>query len=303
MLDLIHRKGVREIMTLLAFDMGGTAVKYAVIEPDGTIVSKGKFKTPDTLETLMKQLQTTKNTYKSYTLTGIAFSCPGAVNNESGIIGGASAIPYIHDFPFRQLLEEHLGLPITLENDANCAALAETWLGVAKKANDILFIIVGSGIGGAVIKNGKIHAGAHLHGGEFGYMIMNDRLENLSDTGTAVNAASRIAKRKGLPSLSGIEAFQLKDAGDPVATEEIDSMFCNLAKGIFNLQYVYDPELIVIGGGVSERADFLPAIQEQLDTLLQKITIAKVAPNLVSCEFGNDANLIGAVANFNQIHA
>ncbi|KGL39480.1 N-acetylmannosamine kinase [Listeria newyorkensis] len=289
-------------MTLLAFDMGGTAVKYALVEQDGTILSKGKFKTPETLDALINQLQTTKRTYSTHPLTGIAFSCPGAVDNESGIIGGASAIPYIHHFPFRQLLEENLELPIALENDANCAALAETWLGVAKQASDILFLIIGTGIGGAVIKNGKIHAGAHLHGGEFGYMIMNDKLENLSDTGTAVNAASRIAKRKGLPSLSGIEAFQLKEAGDPIAMEEIDFMFRNLAKGIFNLQYVYDPELIVIGGGVSERPDFLSAIQTQLDDLLAQITIAKVAPTLVSCEFGNDANLIGAVANFNQIY-
>ncbi|MBC1474222.1 ROK family protein [Listeria grandensis] len=289
-------------MTLLAFDMGGTAVKYALVAQDGKIMDKGKFKTPDTLEGLINTLEATKNTYSTHSLDGVAFSCPGAVNNESGIIGGASAIPYIHHFPFKQLLEEKLALPITLENDANCAALAETWLGVAKNVHDILFIIVGSGIGGAVIKDGKIHAGAHLHGGEFGYMIMNDKLENLSDTGTVVNASARIAKRKGLSSLNGVEAFQLKEAGDQIAIDEIESMYRNLAKGIFNLQYVYDPELIVIGGGVSERTDFLPSIQAELDTLLAKITIAKVAPTIVSCAFGNDANLIGAVAKFNQIH-
>ncbi|MBC6315131.1 ROK family protein [Listeria grandensis] len=289
-------------MTLLAFDMGGTAVKYALVAQDRAIIDKGKFKTPDTLEGLINTLEATKNTYSTHSLDGLAFSCPGAVDNESGIIGGASAIPYIHHFPFKQLLEEKLALPITLENDANCAALAETWLGVAKNVHDILFIIVGSGIGGAVIKDGKIHAGAHLHGGEFGYMIMNDKLENLSDTGTVVNASARIAKRKGLSSLNGVEAFQLKEAGDQIAIDEIEAMYRNLARGIFNLQYVYDPELIVIGGGVSERADFLPSIQAELDTLLAKITIAKVAPTIVSCAFGNDANLIGAVAKFNQIH-
>ncbi|MBC2319252.1 ROK family protein [Listeria booriae] len=290
-------------MTLLAFDMGGTAVKYALMEKDGTILEKGNFKTPDTLEKLTTELQNVKNTYANHTFTGAAFSCPGAVDNESGIIGGASAIPYIHHFPIKAMLEEKLELPVTLENDANCAALAETWLGVAKSAQDILFIIVGTGIGGAVIKDGKIHAGAHLHGGEFGYMLMNDKLETLSDTGTAVNAASRIAKRKGLPTLSGLEAFQLKENNDPIAVEEIQTMYQNLAKGIFNLQYVYDPEMIVIGGGVSEREDFLPSIQAELDKLLAKITIAKIAPKIVSCAFGNDANLIGAVANFNQVHS
>ncbi|MBC1778029.1 ROK family protein [Listeria booriae] len=289
-------------MTLLAFDMGGTAVKYALMEKDGTVLEKGNFKTPNTLEKLTTELQNVKNTYADHTFTGAAFSCPGAVDNESGVIGGASAIPYIHHFPIKAMLEEKLELPVTLENDANCAALAETWLGVAKSAQDILFIIVGTGIGGAVIKDGKIHAGAHLHGGEFGYMLMNDKLETLSDTGTAVNAASRIAKRKGLPTLSGLEAFQLKENNDLIAVEEIQTMYQNLAKGIFNLQYVYDPEMIVIGGGVSEREDFLPSIQAELDKLLAQITIAKIAPKIVSCAFGNDANLIGAVANFNQVH-
>ncbi|MBC1357029.1 ROK family protein [Listeria booriae] len=289
-------------MTLLAFDMGGTAVKYALMEKDGTVLDKGNFKTPNTLEKLTTELQNVKNTYANHTFTGAAFSCPGAVDNESGVIGGASAIPYIHHFPIKAMLEDKLELPVTLENDANCAALAETWLGVAKSAQDILFIIVGTGIGGAVIKDGKIHAGAHLHGGEFGYMLMNDKLETLSDTGTAVNAASRIAKRKGLPTLSGLEAFQLKENNDPIAVEEIQTMYQNLAKGIFNLQYVYDPEMIVIGGGVSEREDFLPSIQAELDKLLAEITIAKIAPKIVSCAFGNDANLIGAVANFNQVH-
>ncbi|MBC1500597.1 ROK family protein [Listeria weihenstephanensis] len=290
-------------MTLLAFDMGGTAVKYALIEQDGKILEKSSFQTPDTLEALLNRLQIIKKTYTHHDLTGIAFSCPGAVDNESGVIGGASAIPYIHHFPFRQRLEETLGLPCTLENDANCAALAETWLGVAKENRDILFLIIGTGVGGAVIKDGKIHAGEHLHGGEFGYMLMNDRLETLSDTGTAVNAASRIAKRKGLDRLTGLEAFALKEADDTVAIEEIEFMYRNLAKGIFNLQYVYDPEVIVIGGGVSERPDFLPAIQAELDSLLAQITIAKIAPKIVSCAFGNDANLIGAVANFNQVHS
>ncbi|EUJ46963.1 ROK family protein [Listeria riparia] len=290
-------------MTLLAFDMGGTSVKYALMKKNGTVLQKGHFKTPDTLEKLTIELQNVKNTYADKTLSGAAFSCPGAVDNESGIIGGASAIPYIHHFPIKALLEEKLALPITLENDANCAALAETWLGVAKSAQDILFIIVGTGVGGAVIKDGKIHTGAHLHGGEFGYMLMNDKLESLSDTGTVVNAATRIAKRKGIPTLSGIEAFQLKENNDHIAIEEIQIMYQNLAKGIFNLQYVYDPEMIVIGGGISGREDFLPSIQAELNTLLDKITIAKIAPKIVSCAFGNDANLIGAVANFNQIHA
>ncbi|MBC1895540.1 ROK family protein [Listeria seeligeri] len=283
-------------MTILAFDMGGTAVKYGVLTNQGELLEKGKFATPDNLDELIRLLVEVKTTY-DYSFQGVAFSCPGAVNNETGIIGGASAIPYIHHFPFRQLLEEKLALPVTMENDANCAALAEVWLGAAKDKQDIIFMILGTGVGGSVIRDGKVHHGANLHGGEFGYMLMDQEGHTLSDLGTVVNAAKRIGERlESTEEIDGIRAFELREEGNLIATEELKTMFYHLARSIFNLQYALDPELVVIGGAVSERAGFIEELNSYVDEVKASVPIAKIRPTVVGCEFGNDANLIGATA-------
>lgn len=284
-------------MTILAFDMGGTAVKYGVLTSQGEILEKGKFATPDNLEKMIQLLGNVKTNY-NYSFQGAAFSCPGAVNNETGIIGGASAIPYIHNFPFKQLLEEKLALPVTMENDANCAALAEVWIGAAKDKQDIIFMILGSGVGGAVIRDGKVHHGANLHGGEFGYMLMDRDGNTLSELGTIVNAATRISKRLELPTdeVDGHRVFELRAEGNAVAKEELETMFYYLARSIFNLQYALDPEMVVIGGGVSERADFITELNNYVDEVKASVPIAMIRPTVVGCKFGNDANLIGATA-------
>lgn len=283
-------------MTILAFDMGGTAVKYGVLTNQGELLEKGKFATPDNLDELIRLLVEVKTTY-DYSFQGVAFSCPGAVNNETGIIGGASAIPYIHHFPFRQLLEEKLALPVTMENDANCAALAEVWLGAAKDKQDIIFMILGTGVGGSVIRDGKVHHGANLHGGEFGYMLMDQEGHTLSDLGTVVNAAKRIGERLvPMEEIDGVRAFELREEGILIATEELKTMFYHLARSIFNLQYALDPELVVIGGAVSERAGFIEELNSYVDEVKASVPIAKIRPTVVGCEFGNDANLIGATA-------
>ncbi|ARM72413.1 transcription regulator [Listeria monocytogenes] len=284
-------------MTILAFDMGGTAVKYGVLTTQGEILEKGKFATPDNLDEMIQLLVNVKENY-AYSFQGAAFSCPGAVNNETGIIGGASAIPYIHNFPFKQLLEEKLGLPVTMENDANCAALAEVWIGAAKDKQDIIFMILGTGVGGAVIRDGKVHHGTNLHGGEFGYMLMDRDGNTLSDLGTVVNAATRISKRLELPAaeVDGHRVFKLRSEGNSVAKEELETMFYFLARSIFNLQYALDPEMVVIGGAISERSDFITELNSSVDEVKASVPIATIRPVVVRCQFGNDANLIGATA-------
>ena len=100
---------------------------------------------------------------------GVAISAPGAVDDKKGIIGGCSAVPYIHDFFIQKELETLFELPVSLENDVNCAALAEVFKGAAKDVDHALFIVIGTGIGGAIIQNRKLHKGRNLFGGEFGF--------------------------------------------------------------------------------------------------------------------------------------
>lgn len=290
-------------MAILAFDVGGSSVKYAVVQEDGTVEDKGSFKTPSDLEGFYEGLRQTKaKLEKGHAFSGAAFSMPGAVDDARGVIGGSSAIPYIHDFDIKSAMADVLGLPVAMENDANCAALGETWIGIAKDCKDVAFFVIGSGVGGAIVKDGRVHHGAHLHGGEFGYMVGDDGATILSTAGSTENIARLCERLKGLPDhiLDGRKVFALAGEGDAEAAKAVKQMIESLARAIYNIQYSYDPECFVIGGGISAREDFVPAIQEAIDAILERVKVARIRPDVRTAEFGNDANLIGAVRHFLQ---
>ncbi len=285
-------------MAILSFDIGGSSVKYAVIEKTGKILAKGKKTTPQEKEEFFRLIENVAASYRrAYTIEGAGFSFPGAVDDVSGVIGGSSALPYIHDFPIRQELERRLSLPAALENDANCAALGESWLGVGKEHEDLVFLVIGTGIGGAVVKGKRIHHGKHLHGGEFGYMVSDASHRILSETGSTRILAERVADAKGLPreEMDGRKAFALADAGDADALQAVSAMYEALAMAIYNRQYAIDPEIFVLGGAVSERPGFAEEIGKRVDVILKDVGVARIRPIIRPAQFGNDANLLGAV--------
>ena len=285
-------------MAILSFDIGGSSVKYAVIEKTGKILAKGKKTTPQEKEEFFRLIENVAASYRrAYTIEGAGFSFPGAVDDVAGVIGGSSALPYIHDFPIRQELERRLSLSAALENDANCAALGESWLGVGKEHEDLVFLVIGTGIGGAVVKGKRIHHGKHLHGGEFGYMVSDASHRILSETGSTRVLAERVADAKGLPreEMDGRKAFALADAGDADALQAVSAMYEALAMAIYNLQYAIDPEIFVLGGAVSERPGFAEEIGKRVDVILKDVGVARIRPVIRPAQFGNDANLLGAV--------
>lgn len=291
----------------MAFDIGGTNVKYAVVDESANIVEKGKFPTPKgKLDDLTSIIVNITNRFEDkYAFQGLAMSFPGAVNNETGFIGGISAVPYIHGPNIREILENKTGYMVSLENDANCAALAEVWKGAAKDVKDGLFVVCGTGIGGAVIKDRKLHTGKHLFGGEFGYMVVekdyeNETFEIWSNTASTAALVRRTADLKGISSeeLDGELIFKLAEEGDEVCQKSVDIFYRNLADGIYNLQYFYDPEMIVIGGAISARKDLVLQLNKKIDYLKTKVPNSKLEINIEKCVFSNDANIIGAVYNF-----
>ncbi len=286
-------------MALLTIDVGGTSIKYASFDK-GQLAHKGVKDTPKTLEGFYDTFKIIKDEIsEKVELTGIAISCPGAVSKADGVIYGASAIPYIHNFPIKTAFEELLGLPVSVENDANCAALAEVSYGAGKAYQDLLFFVIGTGIGGAVVLDKKIRHGAHLMGGEFGFMLMGDT--TLSVDASPVRMAQDYNAAHGT-SYQGQEIFALAESGDQAAQERVATLFDSLARAIFNLQYALDPEIILLGGGISQ-ADFLiPKLQAALQVVYDKVGISTIMPQIAVCEFQNDANLIGAAADFLAEH-
>ena len=287
-----------EIMKqIITIDVGGTSIKYGLWNEDRHVLfSKGKMATPKNINGFYQILEIIVANFKDEQVDGIGFSIPGAVDQKRGIIGGISALPYIHNFPIQAAIEERLRLPVTLENDANCAALAEVSIGAARNMKNIMFFIIGTGVGGAVVINRQVVHGSHRLGGEFG-MLLGHGNQRLSFLGTAVHMAEKY-NRANNTDLTGREVLKLAEDGDLNALKYTNAMFYNLAKAIYNLQFVIDPDAIILGGGVSANKYFIDTLQKTIDYLVASVDDIKLVPKMVPAKYHNDANLIGAAYNY-----
>ncbi len=282
----------------IAFDIGGTYVKCGIVDEDAQILHSSKERTPKTLDGLLDLLETYSKTCSD--AEGVAISSCGAVSHE-GVVYGSSALPYIHGPNIKKLVSERTNLPVFHENDANCAGYAEVWKGGAKGKKDVMVMVIGTGIGGSIFKDGHLHKGANLHGGEFGYMLLNTNFSDSNDvwarTASTKALVRKVAKAKQLDpeELSGEEIFAMADAGDKDCMKAIDEFYHLLAVGIYNLHYIYDPEIILIGGGISAREDLITNVNKKLDAIISAIDLAKIKPTIATCELRQHANLLGAV--------
>ncbi|KRN27972.1 ROK family protein [Lactobacillus selangorensis] len=281
-------------------DVGGTSIKYGVWTGE-KVIKQHSLPTPKRLDKYYQQLTAEVDQMKADDqIVGVGISTPGAVNKETGVIEGASAIPYIHNFPIQPELVKRFGLPVTLENDANSAALAEMIDGAGADVQNALFLVLGTGVGGAVIINGHVFHGAHLFGGEFGYMQMGDG-QILSEVATPVGVARHYNERTG-KAATGEDVFNLAKQGDLVAAEEVEHFYKNLARAIYNLQYGFDPQRIILGGAVSQNPDLLPNVKREMQAILKQVDIAPFMPDVVTCRYHNEANLRGAAVDFMQTY-
>ncbi|MDT2600836.1 ROK family protein [Enterococcus hulanensis] len=282
---------------ILAIDIGGTAIKSGLWENEA-LIELPSFETPKTWDEMKAYLKILVE--KNQITDGVAISAPGAVDAEEGVIYGVSAVPYLHRFPIKQELAEFLGVPVSFQNDANCAALAELWQGNAKGLESAALMIIGTGIGGGIAINGKLRPGSNLFGGEFGYQIMNnDTLETLSDLGSPVAMSERFSKIKADGrEYTSKEIFDLAEAGDELAQEQINQLYQALSIGIYNILISLDPDRVLIGGGISMREDLLLNIEERVQKLLLKKGAKELKASIMPCKFLNQANLIGAVSQF-----
>ena len=294
----------------MVFDIGGSSIKWSIMNEAGEFLKNDKIYIPKTKEEFFDSIANKANNLKEeFNLKGIAISAPGAVDSEIGTISGAVAksLMYIIGSNFKEILKEKTGLAIEIENDANCAALGECWLGAAKDTKDCAFIVCGTGIGGALVKDKKVHTGIHKHGGEFGYTLVDvdvktQRYLSWSQVGSTFALAKAIAERKGINinSFNGVKAFELYEQNDEIAIEEVNKFFRYMAVGIYNIQYTYDPEVILLGGAICERKDFIDNINKMVDEVIKANGDATIYPIIRKCQYGNDANKLGALYNFLQ---
>lgn len=281
----------------LVFDIGGSSNKYALIEKD-KIVEKFSSKQEKNMEDLLKFFEDKINFFaKSHKIDGIGFSSPGTVDSSTGNIYGKSAVEFITEYNFALEIKNKFNLQVAIENDANCAALAEIFYGKVDK-NYLAFLIIGSGIGGSITKNGKIIKGNSLEAGEFGYMLLKNEegnFDNFSKLATLPNIRRKMIKKYGIDESTYLIFDKYMQKKEPYFTE-VDQMFTYLAMGIYNIFYTVNPEKIYLGGAISSDERFVREIKNKLNTGVFKSIDIDISP----VSFFNDNNLYGAYANLKQ---
>ena len=283
----------------LVLDVGGSAIKIAVMDEDARILKKDQAPTPlDNKEHYYAVLKEIVTPYLE-NIDGIAFSAPGIIDAATGYAYTGGALTFMEGIAFKQEMEELFHVPVSVGNDAKCAAMAEVGYGNLMDVNDAIALILGTGIGGAIIKDKQIHQGKHFSAGEFSFILSNYQSLDLHDSFAIVNGTIglqlAVEEASGLKQLSGKEIFTLANEGNQQVLQGIRKFALNLAVHIYNLQTVYDPECFVIGGGISAQPLLFTLIQEGLDRIYNAIPYAIPRASIRACKFGNDANLLGAL--------
>lgn len=288
-------------MAYLAIDIGGTSIKAGLVSAEGRLLHHRSEPTSKVdYETLLDQLKALFIWGTDLmSVEGIAISQPCATISATGMSVSEGALGYIKGQNPARDLGAWSGLPYAGENDGNCAALAEVWLGSAMDVSDMAFVVCGTGIGGALVKDRKIHGGLRQFSGEFGMCVLGwDQEKNSpitwSDSGSTAAMVADYHRRSG-SNLTAPEIFDLADSGDSIAQQTLDDFFMRFAIGLHNIQHVYDPQRILIGGGISAREDLVSRIERALDQLYSQFDYVVSRPVISVCTFGAEANLIGAV--------
>lgn len=309
-------------MYYIGLDVGGTTFKAGVVTEDGRIVHKDAM--PTGIERPYQEIiaDMAALCQKVAADAGIAMSeiasigvgVPGLFDNKTGTIPFCTNLGW-HDIPFVAEMKKHLDTPVCGDNDATVAGLAESIAGVSAGIRDSVFLTLGTGVGGGIIINGKPYSGAHGCGSEIGHMMIRMGGERCTcgnygcferyASATAIIREARKAvaehpESSMMASCSGdpekINAKIVIDAakaGDETAKTVFDGYVHGLAVGIINIINMLDPEVIVLGGGVSAAGDFLlDAVREAVKPMVFFKTMPYARIELA--RLGNDAGIIGA---------
>lgn len=326
-------------MKCLVCDFGGSSVKYAVVDDNAVLTNNGSAPAPlNNIDEFVEVIGQLYDQYKEE-VDGIALSLPGVIDVDTGMHLGSGAYDGIlKGVNVREIVKARCGVNVSLENDGKCGALAEAWKGKLADVKDGAVIILGSGVGGGVIKDGKIHRGKNFTAGEFSFIITGRDYNIGSAAWLSVGmfgVTYRACKEKNLdftvqdapeviamldtvlgshyPSYDappakikadGKQIFKWLEEGDPAIQRVYDSFLTSLAILVCNIQVIYAPERIVIGGGLSLADRLIP----NLRTEIQKICDAdNIAPNMraeiVRSDYLKEVNLLGAMYHYLQQYA
>lgn len=287
--------------TYLTFDVGGSSIKYALIKEDLTILEKEDVPTP--MDTLDNFIETIGKIYDQYQdqIAGIAMSMPGIIDPDKGYQFTGGALRYIDKLDTVEVLKKRCPTNITIGNDAKCAANAEIGFGNLQDIQDGAVIILGTGIGGCLIKDHKVHTGKHFSAGEVSFVKTNN-LDSISWNHAWCNRNGIIGllerTQEALNTdekFTGVEIFEMANNGNEKVISAIDAFAREVATQLFNIHVIFDCEKIAIGGGISAQPLLIELINKNLDAIYDHLGFDIYRPEIIACKFRNDANLIGAL--------
>lgn len=314
---------------LIGIDLGGTTVKFAILTEEGEVQQKWSIETdiqegginivPNIIESINHRL----NLYglSADELRGIGMGSPGTVDRERGTVIGAFNLNWTTLQPVKELIEAGTGIPFYIDNDANVAALGERWKGAGENGADVVFVTLGTGVGGGIIADGNLIHGKVGAGGEIGHIIVDSEgyqctcgnqgcLETVaSATGVVRLARDFSEKFSGESELKWLiddgqevtakTVFDHAKRGDKLALIVVDKFYYYLGLACGNIGNILNPETIVIGGGVSAAGEMLLTGVEEYFRKFAFPTV-RTSTKLKLAQLGNDAGVIGAASLVKQ---
>ncbi|MBO1306566.1 ROK family glucokinase [Enterococcus sp. 669A] len=310
---------------LLGIDLGGTTVKFAILTQEGDIQQKwsidtnildeGQHIVPDIIESINHHLALYN--MKPEQFIGIGMGTPGSVNIVEGTVIGAYNLNWKTLQPVKEMIEKGTGIPFFIDNDANVAALGERWKGAGENDPDVVFVTLGTGVGGGIVMNGQLLHGAAGCAGEIGHITVDPEgfectcgkrgcLETVASATGVVRVARQLAEEYAGGSelkarldngedITSKDVFELAAANDDLALRVVDKVTFYLGLACGNIGNTLNPSAIIIGGGVSAAGEFL---RSRVEKYFQQFTFPQVrnSTKIKLAELGNEAGVIGAAS-------
>ena len=294
-------------------DIGGTSLRLALADGEGTILARWSASTADTrdAEAVVGRIRQgvdallSEGSLKPESLSAIAAGAPGVTDVDRGIVIATSYLMGWRDIPLRQMLEAEFGVPAAVDNDVNMAAIGEQRAGVAQGAGDFVFLALGTGLGAGLVLNGELHRGSVWTAGEIGYMLVPGTNEAPAKRGEPGGLEAMVGG-EGIKSLwksrwssdltslpreaTPTQIFDHALLSNPLAQEVLQLVARTLGYAIYNISLILNSPLFVLGGSVGVH----PALGDATRAVLHERR-EQVQPVLVRSGLGKDAQLIGAI--------
>jgi glucokinase len=301
----------------IGIDIGGTKISAGVVDSSGNLIDSSRCSTPTEggKELISSVINLIKEFNKKYEIKGIGISIAALISSDYGTIVGAPNIANLSKLNFVNEIKVEFELPIIIENDANAAMWAEFKFGNAKGLNPVMFFIIGTGVGGGLVIDGKLFKGANGIGAEFGHMCVVPNgllcgcgskgcIEQYASGGALIRYANEALLANpdkseevlsfGEGKLSGTALTKAAKAGNELALAAFSKQADWLGLACASYSLIIDPQAIIIGGGVVDAGELFLAPVRAAMRKYMPFAESHVPPKIIAAKFGNDAGLIGA---------